>query len=254
VSGRRSLLSSLLVLLVAGGCAVAIPARREPVTEEARAAVALLIERWHQFSDLRALADIVVSRRGERQRFNGVLLAKAPASLRFEALSPFGAPLFVLTIHEGQLTAYNAASNEATVGPANADTAASMLSLAVDPDDVVAILAGRTVPPKDLRVAEILPPDEYGPSVQLMGALHQQRVWMDFSTGVVSRLDITGGRYVARVVFQRDGDQLRGLDLDAAEGTVTATVRYQSLVVDGGIDDERFVFAVPKSAKIQPLR
>ncbi len=233
---------------------MAIPARREPVTEEARAAVALLIARWHAFSDLRALADIVVTRRGERQRFNGVLLAKAPASLRFEALSPFGAPLFVLAIHRGQLTAYNAASNEATAGPADAETAASMLSLAVDPDDAVAILAGRTVVPKDLRVADILPADQYGPSLQLIGALHQQRVWMDFATGVVSRLEIIGGRYVARVAFQRDGDVLRGLDLDAAEGLVTATVRYQSLVIDGGIDDERFTFAVPKSAKIQPLR
>jgi outer membrane lipoprotein-sorting protein len=254
VSVRRTFLSSVLVLLLAGGCAVGIRARREPVSEPARAAIALLVERWHAFSDLRALADIVITRRGERQRFNGVLLAKAPASLRFEALSPFGAPLVVMTIHRDELIAYNAATNEATVGTANADTAAKTLSLAVDPDDVVAVLAGRTVIPKDLRVAEILPPDEYGPSLDLIGGLHRQRVWMDFTTGVVSRLEIVGGRYAARVVFQRDGDTLKGLDLDAAEGFVTATIRYQNLVLDGGIDDERFEFVIPKGAKTQPLR
>jgi outer membrane lipoprotein-sorting protein len=254
VSVRRTFLDSVLVLLLVGGCAVAIPARREPVSEEARAAVALLIQRWHEFSDLRALADIVVTRRGERQRVNGVLLARAPASLRFEALSPFGAPLLVLTVHREQLVAYNAATNQATIGVANAETAAKMLSLAVDPDDVVAILAGRTVIPKDLRVAEILPPDEHGPSLDLIGGLHRQRVWMDFTTGLVQRLEIVGGRYVARVVFQRDGDALKGLDLDAAEGFVTATVRYQSLALNSGIDDERFEFVVPKGAKTQPLR
>jgi outer membrane lipoprotein-sorting protein len=238
-----------------GGCAVALPSRREPVTEEARTALALLIGRWHEFSDLRALADIVITRRGgERQRIAGVLLAKAPASVRLEALSPFGAPLFLLTVHRGQLIAYNAVANEATVGPANADTAAKMLSLALDPDDVVAVLAGRTVPPKDLRVATVLPPDEHGPSLELFGGLHRQRVWMDFTTGVAKRLEIVGGRYVARVVFHRNGDTLTGLDLDAAEGYVTATVRYQSLVMGSGIKDERFEFAIPKGAKTQPIR
>jgi outer membrane lipoprotein-sorting protein len=254
VSGRRTFLGSVLVLLLAGGCAVGIRARREPVSEEARAAVALLIQRWHEFSDLRTLADILVTRRGERQRVNGVLLARAPASIRFEALSPFGAPLLVLTVHREQLIAYNAGTNEARVGVANAETAAKLLSLAVDPDDLVAVLAGRTVVPKDLRVAEILPPDEHGPSLDLIGGLHRQRVWMDFTTGIVKRLEIVGGRYVARVVFQRDGDALKGLDLDAADGFVTATIRYQSLAMNNGIDDERFEFAVPKGAKTLPLR
>ena len=150
--------------------------------------------------------------------------------------------------------AYNAVTNEATVGPANAQTAAKMLSLALDPDDVVAVLAGRTVPPKDLRVADVLPPDEHGPTLELMGRLHRQRVWMDFTTGVVKRLEIVGGRYVARVVFHREGDTLTGLDLDAAEGLVTATIRYRSLVMNSGIEDERFEFAIPKSAKTQPIR
>jgi len=254
VSAQRLLSSALLALLLAG-CVTALPGPRQPVSEEAREALALLIDRWHQFGDLRTLAEIVVERGGKRQRLNGVLLAKAPESVRFEVLSPFGPPLFVSTIHAGQLVIYDALNDAATVGPATADTAARVLSLPLDADDLVAVLAGRTVPPKDLHVAELVPPDADGPSLNLIGRLHRQRVWMDFKTGVIRQLDFVGGRYEARVIFQRDGrGELIGFDLDAAGGYVKATVRYQRPVIDGGIDASRFAFTVPKSAKIQPIR
>ena len=156
-----------------------VPPLRHPVPEDARHALSALIGRWHDFSDIRALADVDLRRGGERQRLTGVLLARAPGSVRFEALSPFGQPFLYLTIHEGRLVAYDATTNEALVGPADAETSARLLNLPVDPDDLVAILAGRAVPPKDLRVAELLPPDGDGPSLRLIGRLHEQRVWLD---------------------------------------------------------------------------
>ncbi len=232
-----------------------MPPLRQPVGEDARQALALLIQRWHAFSDLRALAEITLDRGRQRQRLRGVLLAKAPDSIRFEALSPLGPPLLLATVHDGHLTVYNAVNNEATVGPATAETAARVLSLPIDPDDLVAVLAGRTVPPKDLRVAEIVAPDADGPSLTLIGRLHRQRVWMDFATGVVRQLEIEGGRAAARIVFQRDGrGVLTGFDLDAGQGYVKATVRYENLVVDGGVDVTRFVIAIPKDAKTRSLR
>jgi outer membrane lipoprotein-sorting protein len=254
VSARR-LLSSALAGLLAAGCAIALPPPREPVGEAARAALALLTERWHGVSDLRALAGITIERGGQRQRLRGVLLARAPHSIRFEALAPFGPPLLLMVIRDGQLTVYDALTNEATVGPATAESAARVLSLAVEPDDLVAVLAGRTAPPRDLRVAEVLAPDADGASLSLIGRFHRQRVWMDFTTGVVHQLEIVGGRYVARVVFQRDGQgALTGFDLDAGEGHVRAAVRYDTLVLNGGVEADRFVLAIPKGAKIQPLR
>src|SRR3989449_5385701 len=83
------------------------------------------------------------------------LLVKAPSSIRFEALSPFGPPLLLVAIHEGQVTAYNAVKNEAHVGPANAETVAKVLGLPLNPEDLVAALAGRVAPPPDLRSAEL---------------------------------------------------------------------------------------------------
>jgi outer membrane lipoprotein-sorting protein len=254
VSARR-LLSSVVLVVLLGGCAVAIPPPRSAIPEEARRAVDLLITRWHEFSDLRALADVNLEKGGQKQRLAGVLLARAPGSVRFEALSPFGQPFLFVTVNDGRLTMYNAATNEVRVGAADAATTARLLSLPFDPDDLVAVLAGRAVPPKDLRVAEMVPPDDMGPSITLVGAVNEQRVWMDFATGIVRQLQITGGRAAAVVTYRRnEAGALTGFDVSAGGGYVTGSVRYRSLTIDGGVEPDRFVLTLPKDAKIQPIR
>jgi outer membrane lipoprotein-sorting protein len=232
-----------------------MPPPRQGTDEEARRALDVLIARWHAFTDLRALADITLERGGQRQRLSGVLLARAPGSVRFEALSPFGQPFLFVTVHDRRLTAYDATTNEATVGEASAETTARLLSLPFDPDDLVAVLSGRAAPPRDLRVVEILPADEHGPSLNLIGGVHRQRVWMDFTTGVVRRLSITGGRAAAVVTYIVDPrGELTGFDVSAGEGYASATVRYRSLAMGVGVEPERFTFALPKDAKTRAIR
>ena len=254
VSARRLLSSALLVSLLTG-CTIAPPPPRTPISEDARRAVDLLVAQWHALSDLRALADITLKRGSQHQQFTGVLLARTPASLRFEAISPFGQPLLLVTVTEARLVAYDATTNEVTTGPATVETAAQMLSLPFEPDDLVAVLSGRVVPPKDLRVAEIYAPDADGPSINLIGRYHEQRVWMDFSTGVVRRVNIVGGRTEAEIRFLRAEDgTLTGLDASAGQGYVTAKIRYRSLALNTGITPDRFVLTPPKDAKIHTIR
>jgi outer membrane lipoprotein-sorting protein len=251
---RRSLLA-LLVGTLATGCAIALPPPRQPVSEDARRAIALLVTRWHAVTDVRALADVEIDRSGERHRLSGVLLARAPGSLRFEALSPFGQPFLVAVVHDGRLTAYNAASNEATVGEATAETTARLLGLPFEPHDLVAVVTGHAVPPTDIRLGEILPPDELGPSLSLVGAFNEQRIWMDFASGLVHQLQIVGGRAAATVTYQRDGDgRLTGLDLSAAERYVTGTVRFRQHATGVGLDAERFALTLPKDARTHSVR
>jgi outer membrane lipoprotein-sorting protein len=251
---RRKLLSSILAVVLAG-CAVAMPPPRAATDEPARRALDVLITRWHAFTDMRALADITIQQSGDRQRLTGVVLARAPGSVRFEALSPFGQPFLFVTVHDRRLIAYDASTNQATVGDASADTTARLLSLPFDPEDLVAVLSGRAAPPRDLRVVEILPADEHGASLNLIGGVHQQRVWMDFNTGVVRRLSITGGRAAAVVTYLTESDgTLTGFDVTAGEGHVSAAVRYRGLSMGVGVEPERFTFALPKDAKTRAIR
>ena len=252
---RRSSLLALLAFGLAAGCTIAIAPPRQAVSEEARRAIDLLVTRWHAVTDLRALADIAVERGGRRQQLTGVVLAKAPGSVRFEALSPFGQPIIVAVVHDGRLTAFSALTNEAVVGELTAETTAQLLSLPLEPHDLVAVVSGHAVPPADLRVAEIVGPDTLGPSLSLVGAASEQRIWMDFQTGVVHQLQIIGGRTAATVTYRRDGEgRLTGLDLTAADRYVTGTVRYRNVETAVGLSDERFALALPKDAKTQPIR
>lgn len=252
---RRRLSSVLLAALVATGCAIAPPPPRTAIPPPARRATALLDDRARETTDLRTLADVAVQRGSERYRVRAIILAKAPASVRFEALSPLGQPLLVATIHDGRITAYDVTTNQATVGPATAETAARLLSLPFEPEDLVGVLAGRPVPPRDVREAELLPPDADGPSLNLVGAVNSQRYWMDVDTGVVRQLHLSGGRGDARIVFHRDpGGVVSGFDLSAGMGLVRSDVRYEKPVFGAGVKDEQFVFTPPKGAKIREIR
>ena len=248
-------LSSVLVVLLLGGCAIAPPTPHAPIGAEARQVVERLNERWQQFQDLRALADVDFKRGSDRQRVNGVVLARTPASVRFEALSPFGQPFLLVAMHDGRLTAYNAMTNEARVGEATVESAASLLSLPVEPAELVGILSGRAVPPTDLRVAELMPADELGPSINLIGRYNRQRIWVDPATGVTRQVTIIGGRAEATVTFRRGDDGvLSGFDVTAGNGYLTGAVRYQSYSENIGVDTDRFALTLPKDAKIQTIR
>jgi outer membrane lipoprotein-sorting protein len=251
----KRLSSVVLVALVATGCAIAPPPPRSALPPPARSAAELLAARWREFTDMRTLADVSVQRAGDRYRVRAVILAKSPTSARFEALSPLGSPLLVATIHEGRITAYDATTNEASLGPATAETAARLLGLPLEPEDLVGVLAGRPSPPRDIREAEILAPDADGPSVSLVGTIHTQRVWMDFTTGVVKQLEISGGRGDARIIFRRAADgTMTGFDVTAGMGLIKSVVRYESPSFGAGVDETLFTFSPPKTAKVREIR
>lgn len=257
MTARRLRSSALLglLLLVAAGCATVPPVPRQPIGADARRALVLLRQRGAEFSGLRTLADLVVQRGSERHQLRGVLLVRAPASVRFEALSPMGQPLLLVTIHAGQLTAYDVTTDEAHVGPATAEVTARVLGLPFEPEDLVATLAGHAVPPEDVRVAGILEPDQVGPSLELTGQVNRRRIWMDLQTGAVQQVELTGGRAEARIRYHRSPDgELAGFDLTAMLGWIAAAVRYRTPIFGADLPDGVFSFTVPNSAKIQAIR
>ena len=237
------------------GCATTLPPPREVIAPAARRGIDLLTERWREFKDLRTLADVQVQRGRERQQVRAVVLARAPASVRFEALSPMGGPLLIAVVHEGRLTTYDATTNEALVGRATPETTARVLGLPFEPEDLVAVLGGRAIPPADVRIANWLPADDAGLSLELTGPVNRRRIWLDPHTGVVRQLELSGGRGEARVRYHRDPTgALAGFAVTAMMSYVTASVRYQDPRFDVAIDPTVFSFVPPDDAKVQQLR
>jgi outer membrane lipoprotein-sorting protein len=255
VSARRHLRSAILIALTVAGCATLPPAPRQPISQDARRVLDALEARWREFGSLRTLADVTVQRGTERHQVRGVLLVKAPTSVRFEALSPMGQPLLIAIVHDGRLTAFDATTNEAWVGPATAEVTGRFLHLPFEADDLVGVLAGRPVPPLDVRSAELLPADEVGPSIEMSGSANRRRIWFDPGTMAVRQFELTGGRAEARVRFHREAEtRIAGFDLDAALGVLRASARYENPSFDVPLASDLFRLTVPKGAKIQEIR
>jgi hypothetical protein len=226
------------------------------VTDDARAAIARLISRWHEFIDVRAVVDVTVRRGDSIQRLSGVLLAKAPESVRFEALTPFGTPFLLLTVSDRVLTAYRVLDGRALVGPVSGQTSGRWLGVPLEADQLVGLLTSRIVPPHGIVSAEILPADPDGPSVRIDGKTQSQRVWMDFQTGVVEKVEIGGGRVGLLATYSREaGNEFpTGIRVSSNDVEMEATLGYRSVSMGTGIDGDRFTLVLPDTVRIQRFR
>lgn len=221
----------------------------EPAPEDARRILETLAARAREFADLRTLADIHVERDGERYHLRGILLLRAPASLRFEALSPLGTPWLVIVIHEGRLTVYDTARHAATVSPATAATARRLLGLPFEPEELVAVLAGQARLPTAARVAWG-PGGVDGRALELQGPEEHQRLWIDPVMEVLIRREVVRGRTRVELTYywMPDG-RPSGFDVLSAPGAIRGQVRYRDPVVGAGVEAERFELAIPPGAR-----
>jgi outer membrane lipoprotein-sorting protein len=256
-SSRTSLAVAVLGLLAAlalDGCASA-PVRRQ-VSPEAEAALARLEERQGGLTDLRTLADIRIRRDDKTQRLSGVLLLRAPASLRFEALTSFGVPV-VLVAGDGQsVTLWEVLDNRAFILPASPDSTRRWLGMALGSEDLVAILSGRVRPLKNPLSVDLLPPDLIGPSLKLTSAEGEQRIWLDPLTEQARQVEWTGGKNPARVTFEPTplGTPPSGLTLATLDGKLEAVLRYREPRMNTGFDPALLSLKVPEHVRIQDFR
>jgi outer membrane lipoprotein-sorting protein len=158
-------------------------------------------ERARSFSDLRTAADIRIRRDSKLQRLTGALLLRAPASMRFEALTPFGVPVVLVAGDQQSVTLWEVFDNRAVILPASPDANRRWLGLALGSDDLVSLLSGRVLPIRNPTSIELLPADLLGPSLELTSDGSTQRIWLDPVTGQARQVEWTGGKNPARVTF-----------------------------------------------------
>lgn len=248
------LLGVLLLAQFLDGCATAT--RREPISADALTAWALLEERWQSFGDLRTLADIRI-RRGERvQRLTGVLLLRGPAALRFEALSPFGPPILLVGTTPDSVTVWEVVKNRAFLLRSTPDANRRWLGLALESDDLVALLSGHVRPLRNPRAGRLLPPDATGPSLEVEADGATQRIWLDLASGLVHEVAWQQGGNPFRAVFSRGGAGAppSAVRLATLDGQLEVTVRYQRPLINSGFDPELLRVTVPQGVEIQDFR
>lgn len=253
-SSSRSLPAAVALLLA--GCASLPAPPPEPLAPEVRRLLDVMDRRWQQFDDLRTRAEITFHRGDRVQRFSGVLLLKSPDSLRLEALAPWGQPLLLLTASGGSFTLYQVTENRALVGPASARATERWLGFALEPADLVAILAGRVLPMREPQAGSLQPGEGHGPSLQLSGAGGIQRIWFDAETLVVREVEWTGERAQLRITYDGGGpvDPPAAVTLRALDQALVVSIRYRDPEVGIGLPAELFTLILPDHAKIQRFR
>lgn len=250
----RLLLAAVTIAIA--GCAGLPPPGSPSVSPEAGRWIEVLERRWAQFEDLRTQVEITIRRGDRTQRFNGVLLLRSPASIRFEALNPFGLPFLLLAATAESFTLWEVAANRAVIGPASAEMTARWLGLALSPDELVGILAGHLLPLREFESAELLEADKLGASLRLASRGRVQRLWLDPETAVPRQAEFLGGRTPLRITYVGGGatEPPTELTLTALDRPLSVRVRYRQPALGTGLSSDHFVLTIPQSTTIHRLR
>jgi len=283
---RRSpawVLSLVLAGCTLAGCAGALARRTSPVssaeTPSAAHLIGLLREREAALQGLAGTAKVEVrvetlaGAKPHQERLSGTqaVLVRAPASFRFEALSPFGVA-YVVASDGSELATYLPGERIVYRGPATAETIGIATGVSAGARDVVALLLGR--PPADGLAAAVatVAPSGGSRSSSASAQSPDPELFLHVQTGEKSGAVLVGfgalaGPILVPVFFERlspSGDlELRAHFADfepvgslpvaklieVATPGIEASLRYSALRLDAATPSERFVLATPPGVK-----
>lgn len=252
-TGRPGIASVALVL---AGCASLVPPPPPPITPAARAARAAIERRHEAFRDLRTLAEIRIHRDDRAQQMTGVLLLRAPASLRFEALSPLGTPFLIVAGDGRETRVWEVLDDRGYALPASPAANRRWLGIPLGQEELVALLSGRVTPQPDPRTMDLMAPDANGPSLALRGDDGAQRIWFDPVSGVVTQVEWDGGGAPVRAEIRNGAPDAApaAIRLYTLDGKLEVSVTYRDPRMNTGFDPELVKLTIPEHVRIQELR
>jgi outer membrane lipoprotein-sorting protein len=136
---------ALLAAALLSGCASRMPARPAGASTDDPAAITAFQTATRACAGAKTVtAEIRLSGRAGEERLRGTLIAglASPGSLRFEAVAPFGPPVFILAGRANRATLYFPRDRRVLMDVALADVLDRLTALALDADALRRILTG----------------------------------------------------------------------------------------------------------------
>jgi hypothetical protein len=244
---RRAVLVVCASMTLVGGCAAGLPKRPEGPGAADPAAIQAFQQATSSCVGVKTMtAEIRLSGRAGDERLRGTLHAglAAPGALRFEAVAPFGPPVFVLAAQNNRATLLFPRDDLVLQEVALADVLERLTAISLDADAIRLILSGCLA---DGATAA------------------QGRTWSGGWSAVSLSADITAylqQRNGSTVVAAADygpwlvdyADHLNGrprtVRIRSREaGRVDATARLDQVEINTSIDDRAFIVDVPATAE-----
>jgi hypothetical protein len=253
--------AALAAVVLIAGCAARTPARPEGAGTADPSAIDAFKAATTQCPGLKTLtAEIRLSGRAAGERLRGTLHAgfAAPGSLRFEAVAPFGPPVFILAGRDNRTTLLFPRDDRVLRDVALADVLDRLTALALSADDVRLILTG-------CLVANASPSDGRAWSNGWRGVTLSPNVTAyvqtrngapvvaaaDYGAWLVDYADHLNG--FPRTVRIRNRPSVSSVSSVGSVSSVDATSRLDQLEVNVPIDDRAFSVDVPPNAEIITL-
>lgn len=252
--------AALLALFQIAACALipgAPPAPGAPVTlsAQASAALAALSARERALNSMQTGAVMDYSAAdGHHFKTHEQLALMRPASLRVEALSPFGATMVLAANDAGRLMIFDPAHNTMLSGGANAATLARFVRIPMAPDAAVDLLMGLAPDPAELGTPPDSATNENGMTVlgwRLRDGGTRELGFVGDDLAMVRERDGGGARrYEVRYADWRTaGDTNFPHKLEAEFPSSRITLRYEAPALNTALPASLFVLTPGPATK-----
>ncbi len=250
-----------LALLLAGCPVVLKPVERPYPPPSANDLIASMRAHDQRVAGVRAETKVEHSAQGQRVKLTVSILVARGGKIRMDLEGPLGDNLATLVSDGKNFALLDARQNRFMTGPANACNVARLIQLALDPEEVVEVIAGG-VPlvgePAGVswdktrggrEVLELRTPDGGKELVELDG---RERRWDVLSA---ARLD-AGGKVLWRVTHDdfhdQDGVRLPGrTTVEEPPLKVEAKIKFREQELNPQIDPSLFQLAAPQGIKAE---